>query len=212
MHSKPSTAVRLASAPARNVTFVSPWRGIVRALLLAFVVLTFVTTAQAAEQAPASEDQLKAAFLVNFPKYVDWPAAAFANATSPIVLTIVSDKAVENEVRRMTSGKLFNGRTLEVRSAGIADSIAEDCLILFIGVAEERKASQVIARLGGRSVLTVGECDDFFEDGGMIKLVRRNHKIKLEVNLAPAEAARLKISSKLLSVADVVKRKGDTKP
>lgn len=154
---------------------------------------------------------MKAAFLLNFPKYVDWPAGTFANDRSPIVLTVIGDRGVEKEVRRMALGKRFNGRALEVRSIDAAGEIAGDCRILFISLADERKAAQIIVGLGERSILTVGECDDFFEDGGIIKLTRREQKVRVAVNLPMAEARGLKVSSKLLSVADVVKRREEVK-
>lgn len=184
------------------------WRSVAsRAILFVAVAASGVFGVAAPVATAPTEDQVKAAFLLNFPKYIAWPAGTSADDRSPIVVTVIGDKSVEKEVRRMGQGKLFNGRALEVRSLAASDEIASDCQILFIGLAEERRAAQIIAKLGERSVLTIGESDDFFDDGGMIKLIRREQKIRLAIDLSTAEAKGLRISSKLLSVADVVKRR-----
>lgn len=190
-----------ATAAVRRVATLHAWGW----LLLATLGLAASGDVSAAN-AP-TEDQVKAAFLLNFPKYVEWPPGTFADSASPIVLTIVADRGVEKEVRRMAQGKLFNGRALEVRTAEADDAIANDCQIVFISFAEERRARAILAGFAGRAVLTVGESEDFFADGGMINLVRHEQKVRLAVNLPVAEARELKISSKLLSVADVVKRR-----
>jgi hypothetical protein len=209
-----TSSTRVIRAFQRSIAFVTTTPGLrsVVRFLLGGAFIAFAWTGNAAEPAAPNEDQVKAAFLLNFPKYVEWPAGTFADASAPIVLTIIADKAVEKEARQMAEGKLFAGRPVEIRSAAASDQIAEDCRILFIGFAEERRSPEIVAGLAGRSVLTIGECDDFFEDGGMIKLVRRDHKIHLEINLLPAKSSGLKLSSRLLSVAEVVKRRKGATP
>jgi hypothetical protein len=205
IHDRPAT--RLLFARNFSGLALGPWARALLAVLCAVVALAL----RAAGAAAPSEDQVKAAFLLNFPKYVEWPAEAFADERSPIVLAVIGDKGVEKEVRSMAQGKFFNGRTVEVRAAAASDEIAPDCHIVFISRADERKAAQVIAGLDERSVLTVGESDEFLASGGMIELTRRDQKVRLAVNLPAAEARGLKISSKLLSVADVVKRREEAK-
>lgn len=159
---------------------------------------------ESADPAP-SEDQLKAAFLLNFPKYVEWPAEAFPGAQAPIVVTVVGDLSLGEELRRMAAGKAVDGRKLEVRNAESPEDIAPDSRIIFVSDAE-RWTAGLLAHVRTSPVLTVGEADDFLDAGGMINLARRERRIRLEVSLAPAEAAGLKISSRLLRIAEVVKR------
>ncbi|MBE0544024.1 MAG: YfiR family protein [Verrucomicrobia bacterium] len=158
-----------------------------------------------AQAAPQPEHQVKAAFLFNFPKYVDWPADAFAETNSPIVIATIGETGLGDELRELVSDKTVNGRPLVFKV--VAENSAADCHILFIPESARRRVPAILQNLKGATVLTVGESDDFLDKGGIINLARRDHKIRLEVNLATARQAGLKISSKLLSVADVVKGK-----
>jgi YfiR/HmsC-like len=159
-----------------------------------------------AEEPQASEDQVKAAFLVNFAKYVDWPAEAFAGTNSPIVIAVPGETKVAEEVQKAIAGRTVNGREIVLKrpASGEAPGV---CHILFISAAEQERSPNLLVKLKNASVLTVGESDDFLEDGGIINLTRRDRKIALEVNLTAASNARIKISSKLLNVASVVKGK-----
>ena len=155
-----------------------------------------------------SETQLKAAFLVNFPKYVEWPSGMFVETNSPIVVAVLGEGNLDGELRKMTETKVIKGRPGIFRRL-TADDDCSGCHVVFISAEQQRRSAGSVARLKDASILTVGESDDFLENGGMINLARRDRKIALEVNLAAVGKARLKISSKLLSVASVVKRKQD---
>jgi hypothetical protein len=154
---------------------------------------------------PLPEYQVKAAFLINFPKYADWPAAAFAETNSPVVIAVVGETKVTDEIQKAIAGRTVNGRKIVLKRLASGEE-AGVCHILFIPAAEQQRSPGLIAKLKG-GVLTVGESDDFLERGGIINLARRGQKIALEVNLTAADKARIKISSKLLSVASVVKGK-----
>jgi hypothetical protein len=158
----------------------------------------------AAGPAEASESQVKAAFLLNFPKYVEWPAETFATTNSPIVVTVMGDAAVAADLGKMITGKTVNGRPLVLKQINASAEAPRDSQILFIG-ATVRRSAEVLAQVRPRAILTVGEGEDFLPNGGAIRFARRDQKIRLEINPAAATHAQLKISSKLLSVADVVK-------
>lgn len=194
-----ATAVRF-HAPAWRLAWWRGWQFLV--LLTGFSCAT--QTAMPQPGAP-SENQVKAAFLLNFPKYVDWPAEAFAETNSPIVIATVGETGLSEELRELVRDKTVNGRPLAFQV--LAENSAADCHILFIPDSARRRVPAILQNLKGVTVLTVGESDDFLDKGGTINLARRGHKIRLEVNLAAARQAGLKISSKLLSVADVVKGK-----
>ena len=181
------------------------------AILFGFLAATMILAGQSSlaggEAVGPSPDQVKAAFLVSFPKYVDWPAALFPATNSPIVLAVFGDDDEGAELRKMAEGKSVNGRPLEFRRVTTEDECAGGCQVLFIGNSERRRIPQILQKLKGTSVLTVGESenDDFLEKGGVINLALQGRKIRLHVSLAAAQRAQIKISSKLLSVADLWK-------
>ena len=158
-----------------------------------------------AQSAP-SETQLKAAFLVNFPKYVEWAAETAVQTNGPVVVATWGETNLGEELRKMTQGKTINGRLVVFKILEENDNVA-DSHVLFIPDSARRRVPALLEKLKGSSVLTVGESDDFLEKGGMINLARRDRKVRLEINLVSSRQANLKISSKLLSVADVVKGK-----
>jgi hypothetical protein len=184
--------------------FCNPF-GILCVLLLVAIGWFAGMPAFSAEE-PLSEPQVKAAFLVNFPKYVDWPAGAFAATNSPVVLAVVGESKVAGEIRKVIAGRTVNGREIVLKRLASGQESGV-CHILFISAAEQQRSPNLLARLKDTNILTVGESDDFLERGGIINLARRDQKIALEVNLTAAGNARIQISSKLLKVASVVKGK-----
>jgi hypothetical protein len=158
------------------------------------------------QEAGPSEVQVKAAIVANFPKYVDWPRECMTGINDPIVLVVLGDAALEDELCKMVSGKSVSGHPLMVKRDVQADAMGS-CHLLFIGAAAQAEWPKIRENLREKSVLTVGDSDEFLKAGGVIRLVRRDHKIRLELDLPAARAAGLQISSKLLAVADVVKDK-----
>jgi hypothetical protein len=160
-------------------------------------------SAVVAEETKAlSAGQLKAAFILDFPQYVEWPTNRFAAGDTPIIVGVLGDEKLSAELERMGGDKKINGRAVVIRRVTPEES-PDGWHILYVAAAQAQRAPELLARLQGRSVLTVGESEDFLERGGMVNLVRKERKYALEINLAPATAAQLKISSKLLSVATV---------
>ena len=181
-----------------------------RALLLLVLVaggrgLAFTPAAVAGEPPlSALENDLKAALLAAFPRYVEWlPGGRVADA-GPMVLAVFGETNLDNEIREAIKGKTVNGRPLVFKRAATEEECARGCHILYIGPEERRRFPGLLNRLRDVSVLTIGESDDFLERGGIIKLVRRERRFKFEVNLTAAKRARLEISSKLLKLADAV--------
>ena len=186
----------------------SPSRRVI-ALLLAVLGLWSISIAAWAGDAPeASEEQIKAAFLLNFSRYVEWPTNAFQTPDSPIVFAVIGDNKIATELERLTSGRTVRGRAIVVRRIALGDADASS-QILFVASGQKARLGELLAKFAGAGVLTVGEEDGFLEGGGIINLAVRDRKIALEVNLAAANASGIKISSKLLSVASVVKGKAD---
>jgi hypothetical protein len=113
---------------------------------------------------------------------------------------------VAAELSGMVPGKAFDGHPITFKAIPETEG-APDCHILFIPDSASRRLPALLETLKRANILTVGESDDFLELGGIINLVRKDRKIRLQVSLDAAKPAGLKISSKLLSVADVVRGK-----
>jgi hypothetical protein len=168
-------------------------------LRLSLVLLLAVGGVRAQEAQP-SEYQLKAAFLFNFAKFVEWPVEAFSEPKAPLVIGVLGENPFGEHLERTVHGKTINGHLLMVKELR-SPAEARDCHILFIGTYEKTRLPEVFESLRGASVLTVGETEHFTEAGGMINFVLEGGKIRFQVNDVAAKGARLKISSKLLSLA-----------
>ena len=166
---------------------------------LGLMVLLGAAAGQA-DDSPPSEYQLKAAFIFNFAKFVDWPAKAFAEESSPIVIGVLGDDPFGEELKRTILNKAVAGRSVTNRSVSSIEE-ARSCHILFISTSEKQRLREIFDGLRGASVLTVGETDQFTEAGGMINFVIRDKRIRFEIRDDIARDAGLKISSKLLSLA-----------
>jgi YfiR/HmsC-like len=151
----------------------------------------------------ADEDQVKAAYLYNFAKFVDWPAASFAAAESPLVICSLGDDRLADVLQQTVRGKQVKGRPIEARQV-LAAGPFSSCHILLIAFREKDRILAILHSVQGATVLTVGESAEFTRLGGMINLVRNDSNIELEINPKAADAAGLKISSRLLAVARVV--------
>jgi hypothetical protein len=151
-------------------------------------------------QAPPTQYQLKAAFLYNFAKFIDWPPETFPDDKSPFIIGILGENPFGTDLERMVAEKKINNRPIKIRPfSAVAD--ATNCCILFISTSEIKRMPEIMEKLHGTSVLTVGETDQFIGAGGMINFVPEANKIRFQINDAAAKAAGLKISSKLLSLA-----------
>jgi len=171
-----------------------------RITLMAISVLLPAIVRTPAQAAPPSEYQLKAAYLFNFAKFVEWPTGAFAQATSPMVIGVLGDNPFGGDLERTIHGKSINDHPMQVRAVqSLGD--AKQCHILFISPSEKKRLPEIVAALRGVPVLTVGESEGFPEAGGMINFVLEGNKIRFQINNDAARNAGLKISSKLLSLA-----------
>jgi hypothetical protein len=152
------------------------------------------------------EYQIKAAFLYNFTKFVEWPADRFADDSAPIILCVFGKDPFGAILDDTVTGKTVNGRHIDIIRIDSVDGL-DACHVLFVGLSERERLRQVIAISHGANVLTVGDADDFIEFGGVISLIKRANKIRFEISLAAAKQAQLKLDLKLLKLASSVKKK-----
>ena len=172
------------------------WLGVVGAVLAGGLALR-------AEPDSSLELRVKAAFLYNFAKFVDWPAPALTNAGAPFVISVLGDEPLAQVLGQTVKGKSIGNRTIQTRWITDMAQIGP-CQILFITRSETQKSKQVADALGSANVLLVGESPCFLASGGAINFTNFEGQVRFEVNTAAAERAGLKISSKLLRLATTV--------
>lgn len=174
---------------------------------LCLVMLACAGTRPRAQEAQLTEADLKAAFLYNFAKFVDWPKDAFARDDSPIVVGIFGDEEFINTLRKLLQDKRAHGRGFTVRKV-VNGQEARNCQLLFFREAESRKLGTLLDSIRRLPILTVGESSDFLDTGGMLNLFFEDKQLRFEVNPAPAETAKLTISSQLMRLAKNIRKGG----
>jgi hypothetical protein len=174
-----------------------------RALAALVAVLSF-GPAHAEDTPKSLEYPVKAGLLLNFAKFAEWPAGSTQAESPTVAICVLGSDPFGGHLDAIVRGRTVAGRGIVVRRFQEAEG-TESCHVLFIASAEVERVALALAQVREAPVITVGECPEFRELGGVIRLfVEKNHAA-FAVNLAPAEATRLKLSSKLLSVARAVR-------
>jgi YfiR/HmsC-like len=154
-----------------------------------------------AQNTISPEYQIKAVFLFNFARFVDWPPKAFSTSETPMVIGVLGEDPFDGYLDETVRGEKVNGRSLVVQRYRRVSDI-KICHVLFISRSEAGSLDSVLASLKNRPILTVADIDGFTSRGGMIQLGKEKNKIRMHINLRAAKAADLTISSKLLRVAE----------
>lgn len=149
------------------------------------------------------EYEVKAAFLLNFTKFIDWPPSAFADSNSPLAICVLGKDPFGSSLDQMLQGETVDNRQLIVRRLSEIPS-PHQCQVVFFG-SGDRDTPKTLSDLG-RGVLTVGDGKKFLQDGGMIAFVIESRRVRFDIDQAAAERAGLTLSSKLLGVARVVQK------
>jgi hypothetical protein len=149
-----------------------------------------------------SEYAVKAAYLYNFAKFVEWPLQAFKTATSPLILCIVGKDPFGDALDAVVN-KTVRERTLVVQRLPRVEKNT-GCHILFLSNSESNHLAQVLRGLENAPVLTVSDIQGFAEAGGMIGLINVEQHIRFEINISSVQKANLKISSQLLKLAKII--------
>ena len=150
-----------------------------------------------------NEYEVKAAYLYNFTKFVAWPADTFPTETTPFVIAILGIDPFGAVLDRSLEGKEALGRKLVLRRINWPADL-RDVQILFLSPSESRRSTQILEQVGHRPILTVTESEDLRKSGCMINLFMEAQKVRLQIDANKAEHAKIKINSKLLSLARVV--------
>jgi hypothetical protein len=150
------------------------------------------------------EYQVKAAFLYNFAKFVEWPSQTFLTSKDPITVCVLGHNPFGNALEEVIHGKSIDGRSFAYRQVSDAES-ASACQILFVSSVEGKRFRSLCANLRPAGILTVGEAPGFAADGGVINFKLDGGHVRFEINVDAAEREQLHISSKLLSLAQIVR-------
>jgi hypothetical protein len=169
-------------------------------------VLALCSAAGIAEAQSPTEYQVKAAFLYNFAKFVEWPARSFPAAGTPLTFCVVGEDPFGSDLEEITRGKTIDQRKLATRR--VKKGRERECHILFVSPSEEARLGEILRDVKDASVLTVSDIAKFSRTGGIIGFIIEGNKIRFEINLDAAERAGLKISSRLLKLAKIVRDGG----
>ena len=201
-----------AGAPARGL-----WGRIARMIAMAgtCAMVLFGIGAAAGAQEPAADEpvayneyRVKAAFLYNFAKFTKWPSGTYADASAPLVVCVLGKDAFGKALDAL-AGKRINGRRVAIsRLAGVDE--ARQCQVVFISESEEERVPGIVGYFAGRPVLTVCNAPSCTRFRGIIHLKAVAQKIRFAIDIGSAKSAGLKLSSKLLALAEKFTRRAET--
>jgi len=178
----------------------------IRLVFTVFAMLAFAADVRvrAVRSAESSEYLVKAGYVYNFAKLVEWPAA-MAPDGRPIVIGVLGNDDFATVLSQVVERKPLDDRTFGVKRVKSGDLKACACHILFIGGPHEEGTAEIIELQNSASVLTIGEASDFARRGGIVGLtLAGRNKVRLVVNVDAAARASLVISSRLLALATIV--------
>jgi hypothetical protein len=164
--------------------------------------------AQDRDSSNSSEYLIKAGFIFNFAKFVEWPQATFAQPDSPIVIGILGTDPFGALIDQIVQDKKIGGRGFVVKRLKWGADLKDlrECKILFVGASERAHIDELVQIVRGLPILTVGETPGFAEHGGVIRLVLEDNRVRFEVNVDAAHQAGLTISSRLLTLARIIQQ------
>ncbi len=169
------------------------------ALLKGIILLALLLAVPVAAPAQTAEEYaVKAAFLYNFAKFVDWPAAAFPDPNN-LKICVLGDDPFGGSLEAV-AGEQVAGHKLNVMRTDSTSRLA-GCQILFISRSEREHIKEILAAVKGSPVLTVGDTQQFADDGVIINFILEGSKVRFEINTGSADRAGIRISSKLLQLA-----------
>jgi hypothetical protein len=177
-------------------------------IIFAMMLLGLAGQARAEESLSSSEYLIKAGFIYNFARFVEWPASAFPQTDSPIVIGIEGADPFGQILEKVLDGKKVNGHGFVIKRLRSLGN-ARDCHILFISSSEAGRIDELIRNTSSNPVLTISEIPGFANRGGIINLTLEDSRVRFEVNVDAARQADLTISSRLLALAKIISQSAD---
>lgn len=158
--------------------------------------------ASCAEPRKPTEYEVKAAYIYNFAKFVEWPSGKSQVAGAPLNVCVVGRDPFGSALDAI-EGKVVGGRKIQLRR-NPPQQVPGGCAILFISGSESEQVGRVVANLDNSNVLTIGDTEGFAEKGVMINFFMEEKRVRFEINPRAAGRAGLRISSNLLKLARIV--------
>lgn len=157
----------------------------------------------AAQTQSATEYQLKAAFIYNFTRFVDWPPSPTPRSnTAPFVISVLNEDRLADRILELVKGEQLNGRPIIVRRLDNRSEIA-NCNILYVSVRDASDMKNQLTTINRRGILTVSDNPNFARWGGLVRFFKEDNKLRMQINIEQARAARFSMSSKLLSISSI---------
>ncbi len=181
-----------------SILTARPLRTVLR-LLLAGWLLGAGTTLLAA--GPATETEVKAAYLYNFAKFIHWPDSAFSDAQSPLRICVAGDTELLGILQKILQDKQIDNREVRAQALNRLDNSIASCQILYHLSASGIDARSLLARTRQLPVVTIGDNGEFLDLGGMIAFVIVDQRVRFELDLAAIRQADIQLSSRLMGVA-----------
>lgn len=206
IRSRETVAARLWRAHRTSMCAWPRWRGHARAcrgLAIALALVFGGACAQAQTDATAAEYRIKAAFLLKFLDFVDWPPTAVDHADAPFLIGVLGSRSLGDALDLAAAGRRVNGHPVRVHTLG-RDEAAAGLQMLFVGRAEASRVAAIASTTNGQPLLLVTESESALAQGAAINFVVIDDKVRFDVSLRSAERAGLKISARLLAVARTV--------
>jgi len=161
-----------------------------------------------AQSPKPTDSQVKAAYLYNFGRFVEWPASVTPAKTGSFTICVLGEDPFGPALDATLAGEMIGNRKVAARRISSPHE-SGDCQILFISSTEANRLNKIIESLDKTAVLTVSDAPQFSQRGGMIQFVLEGNRIRFEVNLTATQRAGLTLSSELLKVATAIRRDRD---
>ena len=176
-------------------------------MIAAALMLSVAPPAIGQVEFPSPEYRAKAAYLLNFTRYVEWPPQAFSAPNTPLTICILGKDPFGEALDQAIQGRRSQGHSVSVRRLQ-SNEVVEGCQLAFLTDATWSRRKRLIIGLGLRGILTVGDSEQFVRYGGGIGFVTSNETVRFVINMNAMERAGLKISSRMLSLAMALHTEG----
>src|SRR5215211_7030088 len=136
----------------------------------------------------ANEYRVKAAIVYNIARFIDWPAAAFATGSSPVVVCVVGVDPFGSTLEDTLEGRTVRGRPVMISRS---HNLIPGCHVVFIAYSEQKRIDDIVSQLGTMPILSISEIDRFTDRGGIIGLTTEGDRVQFDINASAADRAKL---------------------
>jgi hypothetical protein len=184
---------------------VSGRRFITKRLL---ALATLLIGARVDAQAPMGESQVKAMFVYNFLKFVEWPVDTFIGSSDPFIVVIIGEGETADATERFLQSRAIGERPLWVHRLRWDQSLA-GARAVFVVEQDAKRLRRILDAAATAGALTIGEGESFATSGGVIALLVENRRVRFDVDTSAAQLAGLRVSSKILALSRAVHSSAD---